>query len=304
MLWAHRIRIAFVGCLILLSASYAAGQLTYSRGQAIAPSFEGWEKNPDGSFDLLFGYMNSNWEQEIDIPVGASNAFSPGTADRGQPTHFLPRRNRFVFRVTVPADFGDTQLVWTLTSGGEATRAYASLKTDYFLDPITIISEKGGIAGGRRTDPELYQNQPPTLSLEGNAQFTAAIGEKIPIVMAVSDDGIPRARPFGAPRSLKSPPPQSVTVNSATGLRASCFLYRGADALTLEPPQIKTWEDTREGANSPWSPGWVTPALPADGRIVVYATFSAAGNYWLRCRADDGGLWQDQDVKIAVAGRS
>ena len=30
----------------------------------------------------------------------------PGGPDQGQPTHFLPRRNRFVFRIRVPKDFG------------------------------------------------------------------------------------------------------------------------------------------------------------------------------------------------------
>jgi hypothetical protein len=39
----------------------------------------------------VFGYMNSNWQQEFDIPIGAQNAIEPGGPDQGQPTHFYPR---------------------------------------------------------------------------------------------------------------------------------------------------------------------------------------------------------------------
>src|ERR1044071_4362674 len=76
--------------------------LTYSKGQNISPAYEGWEQEADGSRYFVFGYLNRNWEEEIDIPVGPDNGFNVGKADQGQPTHFLPRRNRFVFRVKVP----------------------------------------------------------------------------------------------------------------------------------------------------------------------------------------------------------
>src|ERR1700752_4705908 len=72
---------------------------SYSSGQPVWPAFEGWEKNDDGSFNFVFGYMNDNWQQELDVPVGPDNALEPGGPDRGQPTHFQPRRNRFMFRV-------------------------------------------------------------------------------------------------------------------------------------------------------------------------------------------------------------
>ena len=73
----------------------------------------------------MFGYMNENWEEE---PRSGwrGQFFSPGDADRGQPTHFLPRRNRFNFEVTVPADWGDRELVWTLNVNGVERKAYAT----------------------------------------------------------------------------------------------------------------------------------------------------------------------------------
>src|SRR6516165_767935 len=84
-------------------------------GQTIAPVFEGWEPNPDGTISLYFGYMNRNWKEELDIPIGPSNFFSPGPQDRGQPTHFMPRRHKQIFWVVVPKTFPvDQSLVWTL----------------------------------------------------------------------------------------------------------------------------------------------------------------------------------------------
>src|SRR5712672_909144 len=55
----------------------AAAQTHYASGQDVVPAFEGWEKNADGSFNMVFGYMNRNYEEEIDLPVGADNMIEP-----------------------------------------------------------------------------------------------------------------------------------------------------------------------------------------------------------------------------------
>lgn len=81
----------------------AQAQLSYRSGQHIEPAYEGWLRNDDDTITLVFGYFNENWEQEPNIEVGENNFFSPGERDRGQPTRFLPRRNRFTFEVVVPA---------------------------------------------------------------------------------------------------------------------------------------------------------------------------------------------------------
>ena len=56
---------------------------SYLKGQSISPAFEGWEQNDDGSFNMLFGYMNRNWEEELDVPVGPNNNLTPGPPIRG-----------------------------------------------------------------------------------------------------------------------------------------------------------------------------------------------------------------------------
>src|SRR5262244_684362 len=96
--------------------------LRHWTGQAVAPVYEGFDINPDGSFNMWFGYMNRNYEEAVDLPVGADNTFEPG-GDRGQPTHFVPRRHKDVFSVRVPKDFGaDSKLVWKLTVNGQTNR--------------------------------------------------------------------------------------------------------------------------------------------------------------------------------------
>jgi hypothetical protein len=288
-----------VAFLLLTAASRVdvrTAQESFSRGQNIAPVYEGWEQRSDGSFNLVFGYFNRNWEEEIDLPIGADNAIDPGGPDQGQPTRFLPRRNRFIFRIQVPKDFGKRELVWTLTSHGRTERAYGSLKPDYFIDD-TVIMANFGAAGMGGTDKSLIGNKPPVLAVEGGSSRTITVGEPLPLVAVASDDGIPRVRAM--PR-LNPGFASRFTVDSATGLRLSWFVYRGAGRVVFDPVQTKVWEDTRDGGGSPWSYGWRTPPLPPDGKWAARVTFADPGTYVLRCLAHDGGLATAADITVVV----
>ena len=280
----------------LLAAPPGFAQRSYATGQNIAPAYEGWERNDDGSFDLVFGYMNRNWEEVIDVPVGPGNSIEPGGPDRGQPTHFHPRRNRFVFRIRVPADFGDKELIWTLTTNGRTERAYASLRRDYFIDDL-VIQANYGAGGAAATTPELADNQAPRLEIEGAGERTTRVGEPLTLIAVSTDDGKPRARSMAAssPRL-----PGRITTDTATGHRLSWFVYRGAGEVTFDPPQTKVWEDTRDTGDSPWSPGWKTPEPPEDGRWVSEATFAEPGVYVLRAIAHDGGLATTAGITVNV----
>ena len=44
----------------------------------VQPAFEKWEKNGDGTFNLVFGYMNDNWQQELNVPIGRRTSQSGG----------------------------------------------------------------------------------------------------------------------------------------------------------------------------------------------------------------------------------
>jgi plastocyanin len=308
--------------LLLIRPGAGAQSLTYSKGQNVAPAYEGWEQSPDGRRYFLFGYMNRNWEEEIDVPVGPENTFSVGDADQGQPTHFLPRRNRFVFRVPVPIGFSEKdELVWTLTTHGKTEKAYATLRPDYVVDDVVKASETGALGAGT-SSPEVRGNKAPIVRIEEVTARSVKAGQALTLVTEVKDDGIPKrrapARPAAqatpsvpasagatpaapaAPRNPSLTPPTRITVGKSLGLHVSWFVYRGAGKVTFDPPQVKVWEDTRAGANSPWSPLWVPSPLPKDGKAEVRVTFDEPGTYVLRCRADDGALMADEELTIVV----
>jgi hypothetical protein len=52
----------------------AIPQTKFASGQNVVPYFEGWIKNADGSFDLVFGYFNRNWEQSLVIQSARTTA--------------------------------------------------------------------------------------------------------------------------------------------------------------------------------------------------------------------------------------
>src|SRR5215468_5862014 len=96
------LRFAAPGLVALLCATHGRAQVEQLRhwsGQGVAPVYEGFDTNPDGTFNMWFGYLNRNYEEEPDILAGADNNFRPGPADRGQPTHFAPRRHKDIFRI-------------------------------------------------------------------------------------------------------------------------------------------------------------------------------------------------------------
>jgi hypothetical protein len=307
-----------LACLaaLFLGKGASAQSLTYTRGQTVAPVYEGWEVDAAGKKFFLFGYMNRNWEEEIDVPLGADNILEPGPADQGQPTHFLPRRNRFIFRIPVPEGFTDTdEVVWTLTTKGKTEKAYASLRMDYFVDNLVEASERGALGAGA-SDPVVRSNKGPTLELESKTKLETKVGQPVSLVAKATDDGIPAPHPRQSvafffvtsegkpPGDSKNPawtPPLQVTVDAATGLWTSCYPYRGAGKVTFDPPQIKVWEDSRTGANSPWSPTWMVPPQPADGKWQTKVTFEQPGDHVLRCMASDGALAATADVTVAVS---
>jgi hypothetical protein len=275
--------------------------LTYSRGQNISPAYEGWEQAADGARYFVFGYMNRNWEEEIDIPIGPGNTFNIGNADQGQPTHFLPRRNRFVFRVRVPEGFTERdEMIWTLTSHGKTDKAYATLRLDYLIDDVVKASETGALGAGT-SSPEVRGNRPPSVRIDSATSRTVRVGQPLALTSFVEDDGIPKRRTNNALVQRQAVlPPTRITVGKNLGLHVSWLVYRGAGQVTFDPPQVKAWEDTRAGANSPWAPVWVPDPIPPDGKITAQVIFSQPGTYVLRCRADDGALTADQDITVVV----
>jgi hypothetical protein len=278
--------VAAFAVTLTLTALANTAQIQYSSGQNIAPDFEGWELNPDETFNMVFGYLNRNYEEHLHVPIGPNNKIEPGGQDQGQPTYFLPRRNRPVFRVRVPKDFGKKELVWTVTANGKTESAYATLKPDYAFDRrVMFLNNTGSTMRGK-----FLQNKAPVVRVEGDTHRSVKVGEPLMLTAFANDDGIP---------TPKAMPQGSVGFKSAVGLRVAWFVYRGAgDTVSFHPEQFKVYPDFLSG--SPWTPGWAPPPLPADGKFPVRVTFAAPGTFVLRVMAHDGGFDDTHDVTVTV----
>jgi hypothetical protein len=271
---------AAAGCIPLVAQGFspAAAQLPldapHDSGQSISAAYEGWFKNSDGTFSLLVGYFNRNFKESLDIPVGPDNRIDPGGPDQGQPTHFLPRRQWGVFTITVPADFHDRKLTWTLVAHGKSTAVPMGLNPLYEVEPYKEAAQ-GNTPPVLKFDPHGTTFQGPPRGLA--ATLTAVISQPLPLTLWATDDAVvdPDRKAGDAP----------VTIFWSQ--------FRGPAAVTFSAPK--------------------PPVDKTDGRASTTATFSAAGDYILRAQANDvsgeggGGFqccWTNALVKVVVKGSS
>jgi len=261
----------------LIAGRSAAGQLPLEpardAGLGVTAAFEGWFRNQDGTFSLLVGYFNRNQKQTLDIPIGPDNRIEPGGPDQGQPTHFLTRRQWGVFTITVPADFGDRKLTWTLIANGKTTSVPMSLNRDYEVEPYKDAAE-GNTPPVLRFQPGGPQFQGPPRGLAATLNGTVSV--PVPLTVWATDD----AKVDASRRPTDTP----VTV--------SWSKFRGPGAVAF--------------ANA-------KPAVDkTDGKTTTTASFSEPGEYVLRGQANDvsgeggGGFqccWTNVHVKVIVKGR-
>ena len=264
------VRRAVSACLVLVCAGgmMVRAQVQYARGQNVAPVFEGWEHNPDGTFSLVFGYLNRNYEEELDIPIGPENRVDLGD-DQGQPTHFYPRRQRFLFRVVVPANWDKKRrVIWTLTSHGRTDQAKGWLQPEWELSEDVIIENLGGGV----PDPS---NKPPTLTIRPVQSVTLPDGAVL--VASATDDGLPK--PY---QRAPSNPDRDSQPRRPRGVQIKWIHYRGPGAVTFTPDA---------------SP--IVHGQPVE--LTAKATFSAPGTYVLRATAFDGQLATTRDATVIVS---
>jgi hypothetical protein len=249
-------------------------QVQYATGQNVAPTFEGWEHNPDGTYSLVFGYLNRNYEEELDIPIGPGNSISMGAetyGDKGQPTHFYPRRQRFLFRVVVPANWDKKQkVVWTLTSNGKTDQAKGWLQPEWELSEGVMVENMGGGV----PDPE---NKPPSVTI-GPAQ-TITLPGKATVTASATDDGLPK--PY---RKAPSNPDRDSQPRRPRGVQIKWIQYRGPGKVTFDPAASE-----------------VVYGEPVT--LTSKMSFSAPGVYVLRAVADDGQLFTTREVTVTVNPR-
>ena len=281
--WTRVVIVASALSLLSASAGPARGQTRWNSGQNVQPVFEGWTANADGSFDMWFGYLNRNYRERPVVPVGADNFLAPGPPDRGQPTHFYNRRQQLVFQVRVPADWGDKDLVWTVTHNGRTDKAYASLWPVWELDQ-SLIGRNRGLTS--RVQPSVLEgNRPPSVTVEGAGARSVTLPGSVELAVLVTDDGIP------------PPNPDLATVRSSIGsgdIDASAVDFRDAARMGL----AVTWLHWRGSGTVAF--GTRVPEI-VDGRAVTTASFSEPGTYVLRAVADDMVLTTPVDVTVTVS---
>ena len=238
--------------------------------KTLSTTYDGWTKLPDGNFELVFGYMNRN-SADVEIPLGAANQLEPAPQDRGQPTHFLPGRQRDVFRIMVPAGFKG-KFVWTLTYAGTTQLATGSLDQNYSLDV---------------GDPE-----PPTV--RGGRDLSVRLADAASLNPVV-----------GAAPVLPTPPANSeIVARRASGSRISVWWskFRG-------PGDVTFGQGERPATNGPGPTGRENPmgtfrlacASPPDAACgATTARFSAPGTYWLRVVAAERSA-SNSLVKVVVS---
>ena len=240
---SHVRAVVFAWALVaaLAVADVASGQTRWNSGQNVQPVFEGWKRNPDGMFSMVFGYLNRNYQEQPHVPVGSHNYFEPGDVDRRQPTHFYNRRQSFVFEVQVPADWDDKDLIWTVTHNGRTDKAYGSLWPVWEIDEAVLRANRGMGVGGAYVD-----NNPPTIQIaSGETDTTVTLPEAATLTALAGDDGIPGPDPEAAERRRgrrgRPGPSTQNMVNPraavAEGIAVTCFIvtWPVGDASTGGP---------------------------------------------------------------------
>jgi hypothetical protein len=266
--------------LLVALAGALCAQQAPEKKVGITGAYEGWFKNPDGTFTLLLGYFNRSDKDVVDIPIGPNNKIEPGGPDRGQPTHFYPQRQWGMFGVKVPADFGDKKITWTITSNGKTSAIPASLHTDYEIAPFQEAA---------------VGNTPPLVSFDEGASVQGPLGltisrsttvaNPISLTVFVSDDEKWTTLSGARPRTLGTP----VTVRWTK--------YRGPGEVTFDPERPKV-ERTESKNGAKFS-----------GKATTSAKFAEPGDYVLHVIVNDysgdggGGeqcCWTFADVKVNV----
>ena len=247
-------------------------------GQSIQPVFEGWQQNANGRISLWFGYFNRNYEEQPDIPVGPLNNvnFTPD-GDSGQPTHFYPRRQTFLFKIDVPGDFDRTKkVVWSLTANGQKLAAAGWLQSEWEIDNGGRMENAGGA-------PDM-DNLPPEIT--GSGPQTATVGKAIELSATAKDDGLPKPTP--------ELPKSKLTAGAVTTSGGG----RKARGVTIKWIVVRNAAEGGTASFSVEDSGPPVHGKPVDSKTSV--TFSAPGKYWLRAVASDTTLDTFRDFQVTV----
>ncbi|MGH7710583.1 MAG: hypothetical protein ACREOG_04835, partial [Gemmatimonadaceae bacterium] len=180
-----------------------------------------------------------------------------------------------VFAMTVPADFAEQRLVWTLIFRGDTVAIPGSLKRNWEIDALH------GEAGSGNTPPVVAFDAtgPKGTGPRGvETSITAKVGQPASLTLWASDDGRVRT-------SVASGGRQGVPVS------LTWFVHQAPSGATVSFAQT-------------------SPPVDKSGKSSTTATFSMAGDYILRVRVNDASgvasaghaqcCWTNGFVRVTV----
>jgi hypothetical protein len=238
---------------------YPLGTL-HESGDLVAPFFDGWFDNGDGTVTYAFGFLNRNTKEIVNVALGENNRIEPAEYDGVQPTHFpvynrrglTGKRERQAFGITVPRG---TEVVWTLTHAG---RTYSvpgrATSTAYDMGTFHQRAAFGSLHPLIRFTPDGPIAEGP----EGQraAGMAARVGTPVTLTALVKDNG----ERYGLAEKEVYP------------VHATWILHQG-------PPGGSVTFDAE--TTTVESEGW--------GEATTQATFATPGEYLIRLRVDNFG---------------
>ena len=238
-------------------------------GEIVAPMFNGWIANEDGSTTMIFGFANQNRTATVDVPLGPNNKLEPAQFQGAQPTHFpVYSRRGFVgiqergaFGVTVPADMAGTEVIWTLTSGGN-TYSIPGRATSAAYELSAGISA----AGSLRPAIRFSENGPESVNEVGiyAEPKTVKVGQALTLSALMQD----RGERVGY-----------ADVLPYYDLGTFWVMHQGPAEPEIETPEIPGSVRAKENPIDPNVNEWT--------EVSTQVTFPEPGNYIIRLRIDN-----------------
>lgn len=237
-------------------------------GDIVAPMFNGWFKNEDGSVTLMFGFANRNREEIVDIPLGQNNFLEPQQFDGVQPTHFptysrggfVGIQERGAFAVKVPAEMAGTEVVWTLKHAGHSYSVPGRATSMAYE-----LSRDAAAFGSFRPAIRFDMDGAEAIDSEGiyAPRVTASIGQPVTLSAYAQDRG---EREGFDVESLTFP------------LGSEWIVHQGSAAVDFEPERVRGRE-RGENDEGMLQDGWTM--------VKTRATFWEPGDYVVRLRVDN-----------------
>ena len=170
--------------------------LRAQQNQPIYPAYDGFVKNPDGSYTIAFGYFSHN-ANDVTIQPGADNTFAPDPSDRQQPVTFKPGQRRFQCVMVVEPNFAGN-IRWTLTYAGTTTGTSERMLQSNWnlvegaaeLSRIDFAKAPRGVCLNRAPEVRLLGKT----ARKGEVSIDASTAEELHLFGSVHDEGLPRGR--------------------------------------------------------------------------------------------------------------